>query len=87
MMTEEKGPAYPSIVAFESSSLKIEFNLAKQPETPQTTDIVANFTNLTTNVYTDFLFQAAVPKVRSQICFSAYVISLTIHRQMPHNLS
>lgn len=68
-MTEDKGPAYPSIVAFESSSLKIEFNFTKQPENPQTTDIVANFTNLTPNVYTDFLFQAAVPKVRSQTCF------------------
>ncbi|XP_024015644.1 AP-1 complex subunit gamma-2 isoform X2 [Eutrema salsugineum] len=60
--TSDKGPAYPSIVAFESSSLKIEFNFTKQPENPQTTDIVATFTNLTPNVYTDFLFQAAVPK-------------------------
>jgi len=68
-MTEDKSAAYPSIVAFESSSLKIEFNFTKQSENPQTTDIVANFINLTPNVYTEFLFQAAVPKVRSQICF------------------
>lgn len=67
--TEDNGPAYPSIVAFESSSLKIEFNFTKQPENPQSTDIVANFTNLSPNLYTDFLFQAAVPKVRSQTCF------------------
>ncbi|EOA33289.1 hypothetical protein CARUB_v10019777mg [Capsella rubella] len=60
--SEDKGPTYPSIVAFESSSLKIEFNFTKQSENPQTTDIVANFSNLSPNVYTDFLFQAAVPK-------------------------
>ncbi|XP_010414608.1 PREDICTED: AP-1 complex subunit gamma-2 [Camelina sativa] len=59
---EDKSPAYPSIVAFESSSLKIEFIFTKKPENPQTTDIVGNFTNLSPNVYTDFLFQAAVPK-------------------------
>jgi AP-1 complex subunit gamma-1 len=60
--SEDKSAAYPSIVAFESSSLKIEFNFTKQSENPQTTDIVANFINLTPNVYTEFLFQAAVPK-------------------------
>ncbi|KAG2317126.1 hypothetical protein Bca4012_068017 [Brassica carinata] len=59
---EDKVPIYPSIVAFESSTLKIEFNFTKQPENPQATDIVASFTNLTPNVFTDFLFQAAVPK-------------------------
>ncbi|CAH2047534.1 unnamed protein product [Thlaspi arvense] len=60
--SEDKGPVYPSIVAFESSTLKIEFNFTKQPDNPQSTDIVASFANLTPNVYTDFLFQAAVPK-------------------------
>ncbi|CAD5315880.1 unnamed protein product [Arabidopsis thaliana] len=60
--SEDKSAAYPSIVAFESSSLKIDFNFTKQSENPQTTDIVANFINLTPNVYTEFLFQAAVPK-------------------------
>lgn len=64
-MAEDKVPIYPSIVAFESSTLKIEFNFTKQPENPQATDIVASFTNLTPNVFTDFLFQAAVPKVSS----------------------
>ncbi|CAL9238109.1 unnamed protein product [Arabidopsis halleri] len=60
--SEDKSAAYPSIVAFESSSLKIEFNFTKQSKNPQTIDIVANFINLTPSVYTDFLFQAAVPK-------------------------
>ncbi|GLT50298.1 hypothetical protein SLA2020_237910 [Shorea laevis] len=59
---EENGTAYPSIVAYESSSLKITFNFSKSSGNPQTTLIQATFTNLSPNVYTDFLFQAAVPK-------------------------
>ncbi|XP_014523625.1 AP-1 complex subunit gamma-2 isoform X4 [Vigna radiata var. radiata] len=53
---------YPSITAFESSSLRLVFNFSKQPGNLQTTNIQATFTNLTSNVYTDFVFQAAVPK-------------------------
>ncbi|XP_027920466.1 AP-1 complex subunit gamma-2-like isoform X2 [Vigna unguiculata] len=53
---------YPSITAFESSSLRLVFNFSKQPGNLQTTNIRATFTNLTSNVYTDFVFQAAVPK-------------------------
>ncbi|CAN6676081.1 unnamed protein product [Malus baccata var. baccata] len=52
----------PKHVAFESSNLKMVFNFSKQPGNPQTTVIEATFTNLSTNVYTDFIFQAAVPK-------------------------
>ncbi|KAE8690806.1 AP-1 complex subunit gamma-1 [Hibiscus syriacus] len=59
---EENGPAYPSLVAYESSSLRMTFNFSKQPGNPQTTLIQAIFTNLSPNVYNDFLFQAAVPK-------------------------
>ncbi|KAK8979754.1 hypothetical protein V6N11_065957 [Hibiscus sabdariffa] len=59
---EENGPAYPSIVAYESSSLRITFDFSKQPGNPQTTFIEATFTNLSPNVYNEFLFQAAVPK-------------------------
>ncbi|KAK8512886.1 hypothetical protein V6N13_090374 [Hibiscus sabdariffa] len=59
---EENGPAYPSLVAYESSSLRMSFNFSKQPGNPQTTLIQATFTNLSPNVYNDFLFQAAVPK-------------------------
>uniref|UniRef100_A0A5B6Z1G0 Putative AP-1 complex subunit gamma-2-like n=1 Tax=Davidia involucrata TaxID=16924 RepID=A0A5B6Z1G0_DAVIN len=61
-MPEDNGPAYPSIVAFESSSLRITFNISKPPENPQTTLLQATFTNKSPNVYTDFIFQAAVPK-------------------------
>ncbi|KAJ8451657.1 hypothetical protein Cgig2_018291 [Carnegiea gigantea] len=56
------GPEFPSIVAFESSSLKMTFDFSKSPGSPQTTSIKATFTNLSANIYTDFIFQAAVPK-------------------------
>ncbi|KAA3482951.1 AP-1 complex subunit gamma-2 [Gossypium australe] len=59
---EENGQAYPSLVAYESSSLRVMFNFSKQPGSPQTTLIQATFTNLSSNIYNDFLFQAAVPK-------------------------
>ncbi|XP_030520887.1 AP-1 complex subunit gamma-2-like [Rhodamnia argentea] len=59
---ENNGPAYPSIVAFESSSLRIMFDFSKSPANPQITVIKATFTNLSSNVYADFVFQAAVPK-------------------------
>ncbi|XP_010264821.1 PREDICTED: AP-1 complex subunit gamma-2-like [Nelumbo nucifera] len=56
------GPVYPSIVAFQSNSLKIMFSFSKQPGNPQTTFILATFTNMSSNAYMDFVFQAAVPK-------------------------
>ncbi|KAF6157344.1 hypothetical protein GIB67_004282 [Kingdonia uniflora] len=56
------GSIYPSIVAFQSNNLKMEFSFSKQHGNPQTTLIDATFTNLSSNVYTDFIFQAAVPK-------------------------
>ncbi|KAK4358224.1 hypothetical protein RND71_023834 [Anisodus tanguticus] len=61
-VTEGNGPAYPSIVAFESSSLKLTFNFSKQHGDPQTTLIEASFTNKSQEVLTNFIFQAAVPK-------------------------
>ncbi|CAK7333633.1 unnamed protein product [Dovyalis caffra] len=59
---EDNGSVYPPLVAFESSSLRITFNFSKQPGNLQTTIVQATFTNLTPNVFTDFIFQAAVPK-------------------------
>lgn len=55
-------PTYPSIVAFQSKSLKVTFDFTKQQGKPQLTLVQASFTNLTTNTFTDFIFQAAVPK-------------------------
>ncbi|KAG9152033.1 hypothetical protein Leryth_002292 [Lithospermum erythrorhizon] len=60
-MPDGNGPAYPSIVAFESNTLKVTFNFSKQQGNPQTV-IEAHFSNKSPNVYTDFIFQAAVPK-------------------------
>lgn len=57
------GSTYPSIVAFESSSLKVTFNFSKEPGNPQTTLIEAQFLNKSPNIYSSFVFQAAVPKV------------------------
>ncbi|KAK3041763.1 hypothetical protein RJ639_000279 [Escallonia herrerae] len=61
-LPETNGPAYPSVVAFESSSLRVMFNFSKQPGNPQTTLIEATFMNKSSVIYTDFIFQAAVPK-------------------------
>ncbi|GKB28959.1 adaptor protein complex AP-1, gamma subunit [Tanacetum coccineum] len=58
----DNGPAYPPVVAFESNSLSLTFNFSKQSDSPQTTNIEASFTNKSSDVYTDFIFQAAVPK-------------------------
>ncbi|XP_057774636.1 AP-1 complex subunit gamma-2-like isoform X4 [Salvia miltiorrhiza] len=59
---ETDGPSYPSVVAFESSSLRITFNFSKEPGNPQTTVIEAQFVNKSSDVYSNFVFQAAVPK-------------------------
>ncbi|KAL8137754.1 hypothetical protein V2J09_003755 [Rumex salicifolius] len=58
---EKSGSEFPSVVAFESQSLKIIFYFSKLPGS-QTTSIKATFFNLSPNTYTDFIFQAAVPK-------------------------
>ncbi|KAL0327245.1 UNVERIFIED_CONTAM: AP-1 complex subunit gamma-2 [Sesamum angustifolium] len=56
------GPTFPAIVAFESNSLKVTFSFSKEPDSPQTTLIEAQFINKSPNVYSNFVFQAAVPK-------------------------
>ncbi|CAN6233035.1 unnamed protein product [Urochloa humidicola] len=54
--------AHPSITAFQSPTLKITFDFKRQPGNPRETTIHATFTNLTFSTFTDFIFQAAVPK-------------------------
>ncbi|CAA2958216.1 AP-1 complex subunit gamma-2-like [Olea europaea subsp. europaea] len=61
-VAEKNGLTLPSIVAFESSSLRVTFNFLKQPENPETALIEAQFFNKSPNIYSDFTFQAAVPK-------------------------
>lgn len=55
------------MVAFESSSLKMTFDFSKSAGSPQVTTVTATFANLSANSYTDFLFQAAVPKVTDEM--------------------
>ncbi|KAJ6834095.1 AP-1 complex subunit gamma-2-like [Iris pallida] len=59
---QDENPVFPSITAFESNALKITFSFKKQPSKPQVTVIQATFMNMSSNAYTDFIFQAAVPK-------------------------
>ncbi|CAA3000016.1 AP-1 complex subunit gamma-2-like [Olea europaea subsp. europaea] len=59
---ENNGPTYPSLLAFESSSLRVTFNFSKQPGNLQTTYVEAQFVNKSPNAYSNFVFQAAVPK-------------------------
>ncbi|TKW42129.1 hypothetical protein SEVIR_1G363300v4 [Setaria viridis] len=54
--------AHPSITAFQSPTLKITFDFKRQSGNPRETMIHATFTNLTSSTFTDFIFQAAVPK-------------------------
>ncbi|KAG2609667.1 hypothetical protein PVAP13_4KG063000 [Panicum virgatum] len=60
----DENAAYPTITAFQSATLRITFSFKKQPRKPQETTINATFTNLATTTFTDFVFQAAVPKLR-----------------------
>lgn len=60
--TSGNGPAHSPVTAFESSSLRLTFNISKQPGNPQMTLIDGSFTNKSQDVFTDFIFQAAVPK-------------------------
>ncbi|WOL06544.1 AP-1 complex subunit gamma-2-like isoform X1 [Canna indica] len=61
-ISDNQNPVDSSIIAFQSSTLKITFTLTKQTGKPQVTQIRAIFTNLSQDAYTDFVFQAAVPK-------------------------
>ncbi|KAG8366178.1 hypothetical protein BUALT_Bualt17G0049600 [Buddleja alternifolia] len=61
-VAETNGATYPSVTAFESSSLKITFNFSKEAGNQQTTAIEAQFVNKSPDIYSNFVFQAAVPK-------------------------
>lgn len=51
------------LTAFEKNGLKIVFGLEKLPDTGNTLSINVTATNNTLSNMTDFLFQAAIPKV------------------------
>ncbi|KAG6518032.1 AP-1 complex subunit gamma-2-like isoform X1 [Zingiber officinale] len=60
--TDDEHPVYPSIIAFQSGTLKVAFAFTKKPDKPQITQIQVTCTNLSTDEYMDFIFLAAVPK-------------------------
>jgi AP-1 complex subunit gamma-1 len=68
----------PSITAYEKNGLKIVFCLERLPENPNTTVIRMSAMNETINPITEFLFQAAVPKVSqcNEICLSPFTRKL-----------
>jgi AP-1 complex subunit gamma-1 len=53
----------PSITAYEKNGLKIVFSLERPPGNPNMTVITVSAMNETLNPMSEFLFQAAVPKV------------------------
>lgn len=60
--TPPPAPTYPSVVALDSGGLRVEFAFTKVPGSLQRTTIRATFSNSTAAPFTDFAFQAAVPK-------------------------
>ena len=62
---------FPSIVAMQSKGLKVTFDFAKASGSPQTTVIKASYYNTSPTPYTDFIFQAAVPKVSEKFNLEA----------------
>jgi len=58
---------FPSITAFENNGLKINFGFEKVPGNPSNVvSIMMTATNSLAQPMTDFVFQAAVPKVCRQ---------------------
>lgn len=51
------------IVAFDKNGLRMVFAVERLMDTPQTTVVHVTSTNQTQSPFTEFLFQAAVPKV------------------------
>lgn len=69
----------PTLTAFEKNGLKIIFALEKLPDTSNTLSINVTATNTTLSNMTDFLFQAAIPKVTlllQQIIINLFFILL-----------
>ena len=82
---------FPPITAFENNGLKINFAFEKVPGNPSNVvSIMVTATNSLAIPMTDFVFQAAVPKVRRNRSFTSYLLPLcqnessceTIHMKM-----
>jgi len=56
--------ALPSITVFEKNNLRVQFALERDPTDPLTLNITLTATNGSAVAVNDFVFQAAVPKVK-----------------------
>ncbi len=56
------------MVAYEKDGLKIEFSFERNAMTPTQFTINMSASNSTAAAMTEFVFQAAVPKVRGEGC-------------------
>ncbi|XP_024366847.1 AP-1 complex subunit gamma-2 isoform X2 [Physcomitrium patens] len=63
MPAPASAPGLPSIIAMQTNGLKISFDFTKAVDAPKATVIKASYSNLSSNIYTDFVLQAAVPKL------------------------
>jgi len=63
----------PSMVVLDKSGLKITFKLERLPDIPDLLVINMLAQNSGSTVLTDFLFQAAVPRVRHDTYIQIYI--------------
>ena len=69
---------FPPITAFENNGLKINFTFEKVPGNPSNVvSIMVTATNSLAFPMTDFVFQAAVPKVCSYFFFASFLANLS----------
>ncbi|KAH7415274.1 hypothetical protein KP509_14G035400 [Ceratopteris richardii] len=61
-MYSAQGPMFPSIVALQTNRLKVLFNFSKPTNNPEITMIHATYLNCSSDLCTDLMLQAAVPK-------------------------
>lgn len=67
-------PGIPSITAYSKNGLKIEFTFERSNTNPSVTVITIQASNSTELDMTDFVFQAAVPKVlQRRLCFCLWL--------------
>lgn len=52
---------------YDKGGLRIDFSVQKGPESPTTNIVNVSAFNTTTTPFTEFIFQAAVPKVNNMV--------------------
>eukprot|EP00271_Cylindrocystis_brebissonii_P016404 TRINITY_DN3990_c1_g3_i1.p1 TRINITY_DN3990_c1_g3~~TRINITY_DN3990_c1_g3_i1.p1 ORF type:complete len:853 (+),score=239.18 TRINITY_DN3990_c1_g3_i1:329-2887(+) len=72
-------PAFPPLVALDKGGLRVVFDFAKASRGSAATTILATYTNSSPTHFTDFSFQAAVPK------FMQLTLGTASHTLLPAN--